>query len=316
MAKNRDDKGGAWLREGRPQSADHGVEKTPQFRSSLERFAERAAEKLAASFGGLYTANMEKTRSLKSFAALTEHNEMPAVLLTSPILGQQMAMLCETGLVDLMIFAMFGVEPANDAEKPPTPRRPSALEARLLREVAQTLAHALCVAFAPVADFDLDVDKVEVLEDDTLLGAKDMPALLAPLTVKAPGGAFGVTLLLPHPFLTAVAAAIVRGPAPGAADLDPVWSSRMEKRVTEASLTLTAVLDEFEMSLSDVSSLRPGFVLPLSEEGGMGRVRIESGERGVFVCSLGERNGRYALEIEDIIAKPVEGAYSGGPASI
>jgi flagellar motor switch protein FliM len=315
MARDRDDKGGAWLKEGRPQATNHGVEKTPQFRSSLERFAERAAEKLGATFGALFSANIEKTRSSKSFAALSEHEDMPAILLSSPTLGHSMVMLCETGLVDLAIAAMFGVEPANDQDKAATARRPSALEMRILRQVGETLAAALCAAYAPVAHFDLEVEKVETLEDDTLLGAKDMPALLAPLTVKAPGGSFGVTLLLPHPFLTALAAAVVRGPADGAADLDPIWSSRMERRVTEASLTLTAVLDEFEMSLSDVSSLRPGLVLPLSDEGGMGRVRIESGERGVFICSLGERNGRYALEIEDIIAKSVEGSYSGSPTT-
>ena len=307
--------GGAWLKEGKAPSPNHAIEKTPQFRSSLERFAERAAEKLGATFGALFSATMEKSRPTRSFAALGEHQNLPAVLLMSPALNQPMAMLCEGALVDLMIAAMFGVEPANDEEKATPIRPPSALEMRIIRQVCDALAQALHAAFAPVGDFDLVVEKVTTLEDDTLFGAKDMPALAAPLTVKAPGGAFGVTLLLPHPFLTGVAAAIARGPAPGAARLDPVWSSRMEQRVTEASLTLTAVLDEFEMALSDVSTLRVGHILPLSEEGGMGRVRIESGERGVFVCSLGERNGRYALEIEDIIAKTAEAAYPGGAAS-
>ena len=35
--------------------------------------------------------------------------------------------------------------------------------------------------------------------------------------------------LLPHPFLTPLMGAFARGPAPGAAKLDPVWSSRMEQ---------------------------------------------------------------------------------------
>ena len=314
MAHTGDNRGGAWLREGKPQSVNHAIEKAPQFRSSLERFAERAAEKLGASFGALFSASAEKTRTLKTFAALGEHQNLPAVLLTSPSLRQQIVLLFERGFADLMIAAMFGVERANDEAKAAPARNPSALEMRILHQVADLLAQALRAAFAPVGAFDLEIEKVELLEDDTLLGARDYPALIAPLTVKAAGGACGVALLLPHPFLTALAGAIARGPAPGAADLDPVWSSRMEKRVTESSLTLTAVLDEFEMSLSDVSTLRVGHILPLSEEGGVGRVRIESGERGVFVCSLGERNGRYALEIEDIIAKSVEGAYPGAPA--
>jgi flagellar motor switch protein FliM len=296
-----------WLREGRQQSATHAVEKTPQFRSSLERFADRVGERLSAAFGALFTAAIEPTRNVNTFAALTEHESGPGALLHSETLGARMAILLESGLVDLLIAAMFGVETANDEDAPDPPRSPTALEMRMIGDVARSLATAFRDAFAPVADFDLTLESTEEIEDETLLGAKDSPALLAPVTIKAPTGAFGITLLLPHPYLTSLSGAFARGPAPAAAKLDPQWSSRMEQRVTEASLTLTAILDEFQMSLADVSTLRVGHVLPLSDA--HGRVRIECDERGVFVCGLGERNGRYALEVEEIIARPVEGPY-------
>ena len=312
MARAEGD-GGKWLREGRPQNANHPIEKTPQFRASLERFAERAGERLSATFGALFTAAMEKTRTARTFSALTEHEGRLASLLASASLGAGMAILFEDGIPPLLIAAMFGADPANDATAEEGPRVATPLEMRMLGDVAASLAEALRDAFAPVADFELAAEKTEKLEDDTLLGPKDCAAVMAPVTVKAPTGNFNLSLLLPYPFLTPLAAAFARGPAPGAARLDPVWSSRMEQRVTEASLTLTAILDEFQMSLADVSSLRVGHILPLSE-GGEGRVRIECGERGVFVCSLGERNGRYALEVEDIIAKPAEGGYP--PTSI
>jgi flagellar motor switch protein FliM len=314
MAGAGKDRGG-WLREGKPPSATHAIEKSPQFRSSLERFIERVDERLSATFGALFTADAERTRGAGAFAGLTEHMGQPAVALYSAALDARMAMLFESGVVGLLISAMFGVEAANDAGGPAPAKAPTALEMRMIRETAETLAAAFRDAFAPVADFDLSAESCDLVEDDGLLGPKDTPALFAPVTIKAPAGVFGVTLLLPHPFLTALMSAFARGPAPGAAKLDPVWSSRMEQRVTEASLTLTAVLDEFQMTLGDVSSLRVGHVLPLSEEGGQGRVRIESGERGVFVCSLGERGGRYALEIEDIIARAVEGPYPATTAS-
>jgi flagellar motor switch protein FliM len=299
---------GNWLREGKPPSATHAIEKTPQFRASMERFAERAGERLSAAFGALFTAGMERTRNANAFSALAEHEGLLASLLYSETLDTRLAILFEGGLVDLLINGMFGVEASNDAASPDTLRAPTALEIRMIGEVAEGLAAAYRDAFAPVADFDLSVQTTEIAEDDALLGPKDSTALLAPVTIKAPTGSIGLTLLLPHPFLTPLAAAFARGPAPGAAKLDPVWAGRMESRVTEASLTLTAILDEFQMSLADVSSLRLGHILPLSD-GGQGQVRIECGERGVFICALGERNGRYALEVEDIIAKPVEGAY-------
>lgn len=313
MAQMGGDRGN-WLREGKQESANHGIEKSPQFRASIARFADRAGERMSTTFGGLFTAAKEGTRNSRTFATLTEHIAQPAVTLYSPTLDARMAMLCEGGLVDLLIGAMFGFEAANDASPATPPKAPTALELRMIGEVCVALAEAFRDAFAPVADFELAVQSTEIVEDDTLLGPKDSFALLAPLTIKAPTGAFGVTLLLPHPFLTPLMAAFARGPAPGAAKLDPVWSSRMEQRVTEANLTLTAILDEFQMSLADVSSLQVGHILPLSDEG-QGRVRIECGERGVFICSLGERAGRYALEVEDIIARPPEGAYPANSPS-
>ena len=82
----------------------------------------------------------------------------------------------------------------------------------------------------------------------------------------------------------------------------------MEDRVSEARLTLTAILDELESTLGEVSGLKLGQVIPLSDDG-QGHVRIECVERGIFVCKLGERHQRYALEVEDIIAAPAQGAY-------
>jgi flagellar motor switch protein FliM len=302
--------GSGWLREGKPQSATHPIEKTPQFRASMTRLSERAGERLGVAFGALFTAAAEPTRNANAFAALNEHLGQPAVALYSPTLDARIAMLFEAGVVGLMVSAMFGIEAANDATASAPLRPPTALEMQLIGEVAAALADALRDAFAPVADFELETEKSETIEDDVLLGPKNTPALLAPVTIKAPAGSFGVVLLLPHPFLTALTAAFARGPAPGATKLDPIWSSRMEQRVRQTSLTLTAILDEFQMSLADVSTLMVGHVLPLSD-GGQGRVRIESGERGVFICSLGERGGRYALEVEDIIARPIEGPYPG-----
>jgi flagellar motor switch protein FliM len=307
MARMGSERGG-WLREKKPESSTHPIEKTPQFRASMARYAERAGERLGATYGALFTAANEEMRSAQTFAALNEHLGQPAAVFYSATLDARAAVLFEGGIVGLLIAAMFGFETANDALAPEPAQAPTALEMRMIEAVAAALAEALSDAFAPVADFDLDAGGCELVEDDNLLGARDAPALIQPVTVKAPAGTFGVTLLIPHSFLTALAGAFARGPAPGAAKLDPVWSSRMERRVTESSLTLTAVLDEFQMSLADVSSLRIGHVLPLAD-GGQGRVRIESGERGMFVCSLGERGGRYALEVEDIIARPTEGSY-------
>ena len=54
--------------KGKPQSATHAIEKTPQFRASMARFAERAGERLSATFGALFTADAEHEPQRHAFA--------------------------------------------------------------------------------------------------------------------------------------------------------------------------------------------------------------------------------------------------------
>ena len=224
------ERGGAWLREGRQQNASHAVEKAPQFRSSMERFAERCAERLSATFAALFSVAMEEMRSAKTFAALEAHHGQPAVALRSDALNARMAFLFEVGSVNLLIATMFGFETANDFGAAEPPKAPTALEMRMLGEIAVALAEALRQAFAPVADFDLGVEGAETVEDNSLLGAKDMPTLLAPVSIRSPAGGFTVTLMLPHPFLGALASALARGPAPGWAELSGLVEPHGEAR--------------------------------------------------------------------------------------
>src|SRR5436305_1943762 len=178
MARTGGERGG-WLREGKQESATHAIEKSAQYRAAMARFADRAGERLTAIFGAAFAATISQSRGEKVFAGLGEHAGQPAAALYSATLDARMAMLCEGGLVDLLIGAMFGFEAANDATAAEAPKPPTALELRLIGEVAGGLAEALRDAFAPVADFALQVEATEIVEDEALLGPKDGFALLA-----------------------------------------------------------------------------------------------------------------------------------------
>ena len=75
------------------------------------------------------------------------------------------------------------------------------------------------------------------------------------------------------------------------------------RRLIDSSrVALTAILDEFELTLREVGELKVGRVLPLTGDG-EGRIRLDCAERAVFLCKLGEHNDRYTLEIEDVILR-------------
>ena len=304
-----------WLRESRPESSAPPIEKMPQFVAALERFADRVGETLGAAFGAAFSASMETAESATTFAALTEHDGHVAAIMRSSSFDARLAMILDPRAVDTLIATMFGIDPAADGALPETevsPRPRTGLETRLLIEFAQCVASALRETFAPVASFDMTFESLDTITDEKLLGPKNMPAILCRFAIETPAGALGLNVVAPRAFTVPLSDMFAREPPPGASKLDPNWTHRMEQRVSQANLTLTAILDEFDMSLADVSDLRVGRVLALSDDG-QGRIRIECGERGVFICKLGEHNSRYALEVDDIIAHAPEPPYPGAP---
>ncbi len=59
------------------------------------------------------------------------------------------------------------------------------------------------------------------------------------------------------------------------------------------------------MSLGDVANFEVGGVLPL-QSSDFDSVRLECAGRGMFLCRLGQNDGRYRLEIETSLAQPLE----------
>ena len=56
------------------------------------------------------------------------------------------------------------------------------------------------------------------------------------------------------------------------------------------------------MSLGDIANLRVGGILPLRSND-FDAVRLECSGRGMFLCKLGQGEGRYRLEIASPIAQ-------------
>ena len=298
-----------WLPE--PKSEAGGVDKSSRLSGSLERFAERAADALGALLGAPFAGALNGTEAAGTFALFAEHEGHSAAVLRSDVYDTRLALILSPTAADVTIAAMFGADPALDPALPgaDAPTRPrTQLETRLLADICGSLAAALNESFAPGVRLELAYEGLTTLVDTNLLGARDMQAIATEFNFKAAAGTFGVNLILPQSLTTELSDLLSRGPEPEAVKLDPHWTRRMEQRVAEANLTLTAILDEFNSTLGEVSGFTLGQVLPLNDDG-QGQVRIECVERGVFVCKLGERNHRYALEVEDIIAMPAETAY-------
>lgn len=292
----------SWLKEARPEPS-LPIEKAPQLTASLERFGEAVGEALTDVCGPGGVGATERIATTTTFELFGAYQGHAVAVLRSRALEARALMIFANEAVTALQNAIFGIDPGADAgqiEEEPGRER-TELETQMIAGLARILVPSLVGAFAPVASFDLNFEKIVTIVDENLLGAREMAAIMAQYLVKTRGGPFRVVVVLPQTLTQPLGDMFARGPDPNAAHIDPQWTRLMEQGVTRAKLTLTAILDEFEMSLGDVADLSVGSTLPLSN-GGDGLVRVLCVERGVFLCRLGERGDRYSLEIEDILA--------------
>ena len=301
-----------WQRDAKSDAPALQIEKFPQFNATLEQFGDTIGDMLAPMCGPGVTGSIEAMEPTTTFGFLDAHVGEPAALMMSARLEARALMVVDPGAVEVLIGAMFNVNPSldSDAARTIAPRDRTNLETRLLGEYSKKLITCLDAAFRTTAPIDLTFDTFSNIAGGSLLGRNDQPAISVRYAIKTNAGIFGLLVVLPRNFTSALAALYAKGPDPSTIKPDPQWSEGIERGVSQTLLHLSAILDEFTLTLGDVAHLEVGQVLPLSGAG-EGRIRIECAERGVFVCMLGERNERYALEVEDILPLPSESLPAG-----
>ena len=293
-----------WLRDPKTDNSTAGVERMPRFQDWLGQFGERAGEALSQTFGPGFVAALESTESTSAFAVMDAHRAHTAVLLRSATHEAPLIIILDPRIAAIVIGAMFSVEAAMDEED--APERPrTKLETSLIIEFVKGLGIALRSSGTALADAELAFERLDTLEELDPFGSHDITTIAASFTMKTPGGPLGLILVLTQSLTATLSEAFSRDAGPTAARQDPSWARQFEQGVAQARVALTAILDEFELTLREVGELKVGRVLPLTGDG-EGRIRLDCAERAVFLCKLGERNDRYTLEIEDVILRQAD----------
>ncbi len=203
---------------------------------------------------------------------------------------------------DLVVASVFGTATGSESEEP---AGRTAIESALIEAFAQDLGRALETAFAPFGTLSLVFEKLILLADAFALGRRDQPVVAARFSLPMREGACEGLILVPQALLAPFRKALEREPVDAAPATDSRWSHRMEAEVKQTRLPVTAVLEELPMSLGDVAALQVGEILSL-QSGDFDAVRLECAGRGMFLCRLGQGDGRYRLELETPIAESAE----------
>jgi flagellar motor switch protein FliM len=281
-------------------------ERMPGLSHALNRFIAEAPGRLSPLISGLSSGgSIEELRSTTLFQAIGDCSGLTAAIYTTAEPESRLLIALDERIDDLVVSSIFGEAIAVDSEggperKEPRPRTP--IETALVEEFARALGKALEAAFAPLAPIVLSFDRLVTLDDPFALGRRDIEAAAARFSLPMNGGVCECLVLFAQTLLLPLRKELARDLADEEPASDRRWSRLMEAGVQQTRLPVIAILEEVPMRLTDVASLRVGGVVPL-QCNDFNAIRLECSGRGMFMCRLGQGDGRYRLEIENSITE-------------
>lgn len=197
-------------------------------------------------------------------------------------------------LVDVL-FGADGTEPPIDEE-----RSFSNIETRIARTIFEVAAKALEDSFEPIAKTKLKLERIESRMDFAVVGRRNNPAVVARLLLQAIGRGGEIFVVMPHATLNPLRQRLSQVLAGEMSTRDKQWTQHFHNEIQRTEVKLEAILEEREMSLGDISNLRVGQIIELQATA-QSPVTIACNQQPVFTSQLGQLNGSYTLQIEDLI---------------
>lgn len=276
------------------------IERMPGLGFALDRFISETPRQLSTLFAGLSGGGtIEEVRAATLFQGIGDCAGLTAAIYASAEPEARLLIALDERIDELIVASIFGESvqgKVDDDERSDEPRRRTVIEAALVEEFARSLGRALETAFAPLFPLALTFDRLTAISDAFVLGRRDMPSAAVRFSLPMNGGACECLVLFPQTFLLAFRNELAHDPTADTHPADRRWSRLIETSVKQTRLSVTAILEDVPMSLGDIANLQVGAVLPL-QIGNFDSVRLECSGRGMFLCKLGQGDGRYRLEI-------------------
>lgn len=205
------------------------------------------------------------------------------------------------------VFTMIEVLFGSDGSEPPVDdeRAFSNIEMRVAQALFDEAGKAVQQAFGPISKTALNLERIETRMDFAIIGRRNNLAVVAKLLIQALGRGGEMFVIIPQSALSPMRQSLAHVVSTDVATADPRWSKQMQSEVSRTTVSLEAVLEERTVDLGEVAGLRVGQVLELQATPAT-LVRLECNGQPLFRCRLGQSQGAYMLQVEDVIDEDQE----------
>ena len=280
-----------------------GVERLPMLRVGLEQVGKACAEDLR----NLASIPMRLVlQGIESGTAgdllVGERGSSAVALLEAPGWTTRLFVSAPRATIFAVVESLLGAdgsEPAHAMERPL-----SKIEVGVAGVFFALIAKALAASFAAIAPSAFSLVATDDQPDFERI-KREEPTVAAKYrldVLEAPGE---VLIGIPRTALEALHKPLSRVPPKDTLRPDPGWARQIEKEVTRASVTLTAILDEQPGFLGEITKFMVGDVIALKANP-QSRVRVECNGERVMWCDLGKSSGVYTLRFDAFVDREQE----------
>jgi len=194
-----------------------------------------------------------------------------------------------------VLFGADGTEPPIDEE-----RTFSNIETRIARNIFEVAVKALQESFEPIAETTLKIERIESRMDFAVIGRRNNPAVVSRLLLQAIGRGGEVFVVMPHSTLNPLRQKLSQVLSGEMSGRDKQWTQHFHNEIQKTEVRLEAILEERELTLGEVANLQVGQVIELQATART-PVTLACNEQPIFNCQLGQLDGSYTLQVEDLI---------------
>ncbi|GGB53741.1 flagellar motor switch protein FliM [Roseibium aquae] len=194
-----------------------------------------------------------------------------------------------------VLFGADGTEPPIDEE-----RSFSNIETRIARNVFEVAVQALQESFDSIAETTLKIERIETRMDFAVIGRRNNPAVVSRLLLQAIGRGGEVFVVMPHSTLNPLRQKLSQVLSGEMSGRDKQWTQHFHNEIQKTEVRLEAILEERELTLGDVANLQVGQVIELQATART-PVTLACNAQPIFTCQLGQLDGSYTLQVEDLI---------------
>jgi len=174
-------------------------------------------------------------------------------------------------------------------------------ELRIVQIVLADIFENLHDAWQPVIDIDFEYVNSEVNPQFANIVSPTEVVVVSKFTIELDGGGGDLHITMPYSMLEPIRELLDAGVQSDRSETDTRWINALRDEVKSASVDMSCLLGETQLSLNEIMTMKEGDIIPMEMPE---KVLLRSGDVPILRGVYGEAHGNKAVKVTESISRP------------